>query len=130
MVVGTSAGIAVILAALTGICLWKLNKDRKSVAWLALFAGLFGSYTVLGWIGTLATGSIFGVGILTLIIIVGGFIFWHEAVKGNGYHRYRSPFVGFAVGVALTASFGGVQHMVQHGTVQLTSVINQHATGR
>ena len=127
--VGTSAGIAVILASLVAVCLWK-KKGRKSVAWMALFAGLFGSYTVLGWIGTLATASILGVGILTLVLFVGGFIFFHEAVKNNGHHQYRTPFIGFAVGVALTASFGGVQHMVQHGTTQLTSIVNQHATGR
>ena len=127
--VGTSAGVAVILASLAGVLLWK-KKAKKSVAWLALFAGLFGSYTVVGWLGAFATSRILGVGILTLIVIVGGVIFWHEAVKLNGHHQYRTPVIGFAVGVALTASFGGVQHAVQHGTTQLTSFVNQHTTGR
>lgn len=127
--VGTSAGIAVILASVVGVCLWK-KKGKKSVAWLALLAGLFGSYTVLGWIAGLATASILGVGILTLILIVGGLIFWHEAVKLTGHHQYRTPIVGFAVGVALTATFGGVQHMVQNSTVQVTSFIHHTSAGR
>jgi len=119
-----AGGIGLLLAGIVGICMWK-NHGKKLPAWLALVAGMFGSVTVIGWLGGLADISIVGVAITTVVLILGGLVFWIEAVKAKGHHKYRTPIVGFLVGVALTASFGGVQHAVQQGTVHLTSVITR-----
>jgi hypothetical protein len=123
-----AAGIGLILGGIVIICIWK-DHGKKAPAWLALVAGMFLSLTVVGWLGGLAAMSILGVAITTVVLIFGGLVFWLEAVKNKKWHKYRTPVIGFAVGVALTASFGGVQHAVQQGTVNLTSVIT-HATGK
>jgi len=124
----TAGGIGLILAGIVAICIWK-GHGKKLPAWLALFAGLFGSYTVLGWLGGIAADTVAGIAITTVVVILGGFLFWLEAVKDKGHHKWRTPIIAFAVGVALMAGNGGIQHAVQQGTVHLTSVV-QHSTGR
>ena len=122
----TAGGIGLLLAGIVVICIWK-DHGKKFPAWLALVAGAFGSFTVLGWLGGLATYSIVGVAITTVVLILGGLIFWLEAVKNKKWHKHRTPIIGFAVGVALTATFGGVQHVVQHSTTQVTTFVS-HTT--
>lgn len=125
----TAGGIGLLLAGIVGICIWKKH-GKKFPAWLALLAGMFASVTVIGWLGGLATISIVGVAVTTVVLILGGLVFWLEAVKAKGHHPYRTPIIGFAVGVALTATFGGVQHVVQHSTVQVTTYMSRATNGR
>lgn len=124
---GPAAGVAVIFATILAITLWK-GSGKRWPAWLALATGLTGSYIVLGWLGSLATLSIYGVGIITLAVIGCGLTFWHEAVKGKKAHKIRTPVIGFVLGVALMAGTGGVHNIVQHGTANLTSVIKHGET--
>lgn len=125
----TSGAIGLLLAGICALKIWKKHNPKKPPGWLALFAGAFASATVLGWLGGLVDYSIAGVGILLFVLVLGGFLFWIEVIKKHEPHLWRTPLTAFAVGIALTASFGGVQHAVQNGTTHLTSVI-QHNTGR
>jgi hypothetical protein len=119
-----AGGIGLLLAGIVAICIWK-NHGKRSPAWLALLAGMFGSGTVLSWLGGLVDISVVGIALTTVVLVLGGFLFWIEAVKGKKPHQWRTPIIGFAVGIALTATFGGVQHAVNQGTVHLTSVISR-----
>jgi drug/metabolite transporter (DMT)-like permease len=125
----TSGAIGLLLAGICALKIWKKHNTGKPPGWLALLAGAFASATVLGWLGGLIDYSIAGVGILLFVLVLGGFLFYIEVIKKHHPHPWRTPLVAFAVGIALTASFGGVQHAVNNGTTHLTSVI-QHNTGR
>jgi uncharacterized membrane protein YfcA len=125
----TSGAIGLLLAGICALKIWKKHNVQKPPGWLALLAGAFASATVLGWLGGLVDYSIAGVGILLFVLVLGGFLFWIEVIKKHHPHPWRTPLVAFAVGIALTATFGGVQHAVNNGTTHLTSVI-QHNTGR
>lgn len=121
---GPAAGAAVILTGILVIMLWK-KAGKKAPAWIALAAGLCGSYIVVGYLGSLAAYTVYGVGVTALVVIFGGMIFWFEAVKGKKPHHVRTPVVAFALGVALMAGSSGVQHVVQHATTSVTDVVNQ-----
>jgi len=123
---GPAAGAAVILIGILAIMLWK-KVGKKSPAWVALAAGLCGSYLVIGYLGSLAGYALAGVGITALIIILGGFVFYLEAIRGHRPHHIRTPLTGFILGVALMAGSGGVQNVVQHATTQVTNVVNHGA---
>lgn len=125
----TSGAIGLLLAGICAIKIWKKHDTAKPPGWLALLAGAFASATVLGWLGGLVTYSIAGVGILLFVLVLGGYLFHIEVIKKHKPHPWRTPLVAFAVGIALTATFGGVQHMVNQGTIHVTSVV-QHTTGR
>lgn len=120
---GPAAGVAVILAGILAIMIWK-GVGKKSVHWLALFTGLTGSYIVVGYLGSLATYKVYGTGVVTLVIIFGGLLFWLEVVKGKKPHKHRTPLTALALGVALMAGNGGVQHVVQHATTNGTRVVS------
>ena len=100
------------------------GRRRGSRCWPACSAPA----TVLGWLGGLVDISIVGIAITAVVLVLGGYLFWIEAVKKHKPHQWRTPIVGFAVGIALTATFGGVQHAVNQGTVHLTSVISRTPT--
>jgi uncharacterized membrane protein YfcA len=125
----TSGAIGLLLAGICAVKIWKKHETAKPPGWLALLAGAFASATVLGWLGGLVDYSIAGVGILLFVLVIGGYLFYIEVMKKHKPHPWRTPLTAFVVGIALTATFGGVQHVVNHGTVNLTSVI-QHSTGR
>jgi hypothetical protein len=118
-------GFGLILAVIVGILIWKKH-GKKSPAWLALFAGLFSAVAVVGWLGNMAIASFYGVGIMTAVLILGAVMFWIEVVKGKTPHIWRTPVFAFALGIALAATFGGIQHAVNNTTVHLTSVISKH----
>jgi len=120
---GPAAGAAVILAGILAIQLWK-GVGKKSPHWIALFTGLAGSYIVVGWLGSLATYQVYGVGIIALVIIFGSFLFYLEVVKNKKPHKIRTPITAFVLGVALMAGNGGVQHVVQHATTNGTNVVS------
>lgn len=124
----TAGGIGLVLAAITAVAIWKAHrKGKRGHGWLALLAGLFSSGTVVGIMSVFVPPStmVAGAGIFTVILAVGGFIFWHETVKGNDPHHIRTPVVGFLVGVALSAVFGGVHSAVGSTTTQVTSYVHQ-----
>jgi hypothetical protein len=123
-----AGGIGLLLVGLAGVLIWK-DHAPKARAWLALVGGAFAAGTIVSWLGGMAYASIAGASIFLVILVVGGLVFWLEAIKGKKPHKVRTPVIGLAVGVALTASFGGVQHVVQQSTVNLTSVVSHH-TGR
>jgi peptidoglycan/LPS O-acetylase OafA/YrhL len=124
----TAGGVGLTLAAVAGICIWKKHAE-KFAAWMALVAGLFASFTVISWLGSMAAMTVAGMAVTTVVVILGGLVFWLEVIKKKAPHRFRTPVVAFALGVALTATFGGVQNAVQHSTVQVTTFIHG-STGR
>lgn len=124
----TAGGIGLLLAGVVVVLIWKKH-GKKPPGKLAFLAGLFASGTVLGWLGGWAFSTVAGTAITLIVLVIGGAIFWLEAVKGNGHHWHRTPAIAFAVGVALTATFGGVHSMVEHSSTQVTSFIHS-GTGR
>lgn len=124
-----AGGIGLLLTGIVVILIWK-GHGKRPPGKLALLAGLFASGTVLSWLGGLVAYSIVGVAVTTVVLALGGVVFWIEVVKDHKPHKWRTPIVAFLVGVALTASFGGVQQAVQQGTVHLTSVISRTNAGR
>jgi hypothetical protein len=123
-----AGGFGLLLAGIAAIKIWK-GHGKRPPGILALLAGMFASGTVLVWLGGLVAYSIAGVAVTTVVLVLGGFLFWIEGVRGTKPHKWRTPALGFIVGIALTASFGGVQHAVQQSTVNMTSYISHH-TGR
>jgi hypothetical protein len=123
---GPAAGAAVILLGILAIMLWK-GVGKKSPAWIALAAGLCGSYIVVGYLGGLSGYSLAGVGITALIVILGGFVFWLEAVRGHKPHHIRTPVTAFILGVALMSGSSAVQGAVSHATTSVTNVVNHGA---
>jgi hypothetical protein len=127
---GPAAGAAVILIGVMAIMIWKgTGKHSKIVHWIALAAGLCGSYVVVGYLGSLATWSLYGVGGTALVVIFGGMVFWYEAIKGKGAHKFRTPAIAFTLGVALMAGSSGVQHIAQHATDTVTTVVDHTVSG-
>lgn len=126
---GPAAGAAVILLGIVAILAWKGVKGHKLLAWIALAAGLCGSYVVVGYLGSLATYSVYGVGVIALVIIFGTLIFWFEVIKSRKPHKTRTPAVAFALGVALMAGSSGVQHIAQHATNTVTTVVDRSVSG-
>jgi hypothetical protein len=98
-------GVAVILAAIAGALHWKVRTPRL-VAWLALLAGIGAASVLAGYLSAVTSLRFYGVGIFTLVALIGGIVFWEEAVKQNGQHRVRTPVVAVVLGVAL-AFLGG-----------------------
>jgi hypothetical protein len=124
----TAGGIGLLLAGIVAILIWK-DHGKRPPGRLALLAGMFSSGTVLSWLGGLVAYSIVGVAVTTVVLVLGGIVFYIEVIKNHKPHKWRTPLVAFAVGIALTASFGGVQHAVNQGTVHLTSVISRTTNG-
>jgi uncharacterized membrane protein YfcA len=126
----TSGAIGLLLVGVCAVKIWKKHNVQKPPGWIALLAGAFASATVLGWLGGLVDYSIAGAGILLFVLIIGGYLFHIEVIKKHKPHPWRTPLVAFAVGIALTATFGGVQHAVNQGTVRVTSVVHRTTGGR
>ena len=126
----TTGAIGLLLAGICAVKIWKGHNAKKPPGWIALLAGAFASATVLGWLGGLVDYSIAGVGILLFVLVIGGYLFYIEVVRKHKPHHWRTPLTAFAVGIALTATFGGVQHAVNQGTVHVTSVISRTTGGR
>ena len=125
-----AGGIGLLLAGIVLVDIWK-DHGKNPPAKLALLAGMLMSGTLIGVLGSLVTGyAIFGAPVLAVVVVVGGRVFWIEGIKHSKPHRWRTPAVGFLVGAALTASFAGVQHAVDQGTVSVTSIISHTGTGR
>lgn len=127
---GTTAGavtVAVFLAAVAVVLLWKKTAPR-AVAYLALAAGLTGASVVAGWLGNLATMQIYGAGVLTLFVVVGGIILWHELVKGRNPHRIRTPLIAFAWGVAVMSGAGAAGNLAHTASNAITSGVDHVTT--
>jgi hypothetical protein len=107
----TIAG-AVILAAIAGTLHWKKYAPRF-VAWLLFLVGLGAATEIMKYVGAFTKMSIKGVGIITLIAIVTGIVFYAEAVKRHGIHRVRTPIVAVLLGVSLISMGGSIGHAVQ-----------------
>lgn len=122
-----------ILAAIAGVRMWKDHGSKtpaKMPSWLALIAGMCGAATINGLFGGVASSSILGVGVVTLVAFAGGLLFWLEAVKNAGHHRIRTPVVGLLVGAALVTQFTGLQHIVEKGPANLTSIVSYQPGAR
>lgn len=129
---GASATVFVVLGAWTVVDIWKHKKASKLVGWLALLTGLAGAGIVVAWLGALSYTKVLGVGIFTVLALVGLRICWHELVKGRDLHRFRTPIAAFVTGVALM-NVGGVlgnaaQSAHQH-EVNTVSRVTQSGTG-
>ena len=119
---GTSAGAGVFLALIGGILWWK-GKAPRAVAWLALGTGMCEAPLLLSFTGSLAGYSILGVGIVTVLVVGGGLVFWLEAVKRHGHHYIRTPLVGLIVGAALVSAGGTLGHFGHSVQTQVTNVV-------
>lgn len=127
---GISIGVGVVLAAVAGVLIWKQTM-RKLAAILALLAGLCLSAWIVRYAGTLTGYSIGGVGIVTALLIILAIIFVHE-LRGYGSHVWRTPVVGFVLGVlVMTAggSVGQIGHNAQQATVTGVHNATSSATG-
>ena len=121
----TIAG-AVILAAIAGTLHWK-HRVPRIVNWLLLFVGVGAATVITQFFGGFSGISIYGVGVFTLMAIIGGILFWEEAVKRNGLHRVRTPIVAIAFGVALMGVGGtvgqGLHDAVQTGGTNINKAV-------
>lgn len=121
----TIAG-AVILAAIAGALHWK-HRVPRFVAWLLLFVGVGAATVITNALGGFSGISIYGVGAFTILAIVGGIVFWEEAVKRNGLHRVRTPIVALAFGVALMGVGGtlglNLQNAIKTGGTNVNKVV-------
>lgn len=127
VVLGTSTTVAVLLGVITIISVWKKASPRAT-GWLALFTGLTGAPIFLSWLGPLATIAIYGVGIAVIAAIGGVVVCWHELVKKRGLHRFRTPLIALATGVALM-TVTGVVGSAAHGLSDVTTNTVSHVTG-
>lgn len=121
----TIAG-AVILAAIAGTLHWK-HRVPRFVAWLLVFVGVGAATVITSALGGFSGINIYGVGVFTIVAIVGGIVFWEEAVKRNGLHRVRTPIVAVAFGVALMGIGGtlgaNLQNAVKTGGANVNRVV-------
>jgi cytochrome b subunit of formate dehydrogenase len=124
----TSAGIGIVLLIITGVLIWK-EHGEKARAWTALIGGAFASTAILGWLGGVAAMTVGGAAVVTVAAVVAPLVFWLEVVRKKKPHKWRTPIVGLVAGAALVATFGGVQHAVDHSTVQVTTFLHK-TTGR
>jgi hypothetical protein len=124
---GTSTTVAVLLGAITAIRVWKKASPRGT-GWLALLTGLTGAPIILSWLGPLATVTIYGVGIALIAAVGGGIICWHELVKKQGLHRFRTPAIALITGAAFM-TLTGVAGSAAHGISNLTTTTVSHVTG-
>lgn len=127
----TIAG-AVILGAIAGALHWK-HRVPRVVAWLLLFVGVGIASFVTNLFGGFTGLSFFGVGLFTIIAIVTGIFFWEEAVKRNGLHRARTPFVALALGVSVMSAggafFAAVQNALEAGSGTVNEVVVNNLNG-
>lgn len=103
---------AVILAAIAGALHYKHRLPRL-VAWLLLFVGIGAASEVVKYFTAVKGTSLYGVGIFSVLAIVGLIFFWEEAVKRNGIHRVRTPVVALILGVSIMSAGGTFWHSVQ-----------------
>ena len=129
---GASATVFVVLGAWTVVDIWKHKKASKLVGWLALFTGLAGAGIVVAWLGALSYTKVLGVGIFTVLALVGLRICWHELIKGRDLHRFRTPIAAFITGVALmnvTGIIGNAAHAADQHVTTTVSNMTQSGTG-
>jgi len=122
---GTAATVFVVVGAITVVEVWKIKKASRSAGFLALIAGLAGAGIVVAWLGALSTTQIFGVGIFTVLALVGLRICWHELVKKRDLHRFRTPLVAFITGVALMNVGGVIGHAAQAADQHATNTVSR-----
>jgi hypothetical protein len=118
----TIAG-AVLLAAIAGALHWKKRLPRV-VAWLLLCVGVGAAAEITSFIGFKGI-NIYGVGIFSVLAIIGLIVFWEEAVKKNGLHRVRTPIVAVMLGVSIMSASGALWHNLQGSLKQSTSTIDK-----
>jgi uncharacterized membrane protein len=120
----TSAGIGLVFAIIAGIRMWHKH-GLKSNAWMMLFAGLFLSYTVVSWFGSLGGISILGASIWFVVFLVCATVSHLHVIKNKKSHVIATPLFTFFLGVSLVATFGGVQGMVGNMGTQVTSIVQK-----
>lgn len=119
----TLAG-SVILASIAVALLWKGKLKRFSCC-LLLLAGTGLTSVVGGLVGGFAGASLFGVGIFSIIAVVGSIFFWTEVVMKNdpdgqpAFREKRTPIVSVVTGIAVMAASGSLWAALQ-GALQST----------
>lgn len=129
---GTAATVFVVLGAITIVDIWKHKKASKLVGWMALLTGMAGAAIVVAWLGALSYTKVLGVGIFTVLALVGLRICWHELVKGRDLHRFRTPIAAFITGVALmnvTGVIGNAARSADQHVTNTVSRVTQSGTG-
>lgn len=128
----TIAG-AVILAAAAGTLIF-YGRAPRLVAWLLLLVGIGATKEVTGFLGGFSNIAIYGVGIFSVLAVVGCIAFWNEGVKKHRWHRVRTPIISVAFGVALMSAGGGawanLQSMVQSGTSNVDRAVTNNLNGK
>lgn len=122
-----SASTAVVLLAIAAVLWWK-GASLRLISWLALLAGLTGSAVIVGWLGSLADVSVYGVSVLGLFIIVGAVILWHELIKRRDMHKIRTPIVALLWGAAVMTAGGGIVGTLAHQASSVTTNITDQGT--
>lgn len=128
----TLAG-SVILAVIAVALLMKGKLKRFSCC-LLLLAGTGLTSTVSGMVGGFVGASLFGVGIFSIIAVVGSIFFWTEVVMKTtttgepAFHEKRSPIVSVVTGIAVMAASGSLwgvlQNVLQSTGTQVDQTVN------
>lgn len=114
---------SVILLAIAGALHYK-HRVPRLVNWLLLIASIGAAAQIVGYFGAFKGTSIYGVGIFSVLAIVGLIFFWEEAVKRNGIHRVRTPIVAVITGVSIMSAGGTFWHDVQNDVHQSGSNVS------
>lgn len=116
-------GVGVLLA-LVAFILIRHNakhgmKAYRTASILALLSGLCLSGSIVGYLGSITSMSIGGVGVVLAVVVVGGLDFI-IMMRGWGHHPMWTPIIGFAVGIAVAlapGAIGAIGHHAQTGVV-------------